>query len=116
MITDKALEWRDKVAQELPHNIVAVAPTRINAQVDYAHLIVNNVNIEIVYHQTIKLPATDSRPNELEWTETGWVVIYSGDDSDTSPRTIYLHPDPEKGWAEVDLLHEIIGAFWFVSE
>ena len=113
-ITAKAMEWRDKIAQELPHNVVGVAPTRINAQLDYAHLIIGNVNVEIVYKQTMKLPATDERPNELEWTESGWLVIYDGDDCDSAKRTVYLHP--QENWTDEILLGEILSAYWFVSE
>ena len=113
-ITEKAIEWRDRIAQELPHQVIGVAPVREKSQLDYAHLIIGAVNVEIIYKQTMKLPATDERPNELEWTEEGWVVIYDGEDSDTATHTVYLHP--KDAWTEMDLLHEIIGAYWYVSE
>jgi hypothetical protein len=113
-ITPKAMEWRERIAEELPHQVVGVAPVRPKSSLDYAHLIIGGINVEIIYNQTIKLPATDDRPNELEWTEAGWVVVYDGEDCDTAKRTVYLHP--QENWNDEFLLGEIIGAYWFVSE
>ena len=114
-ISEKSIYWRNLVAEELPFTTVAVAPVRAQALVDYAHLITpSGVNIEIVFRQTRKLPATDERPNELEWTEEGWVVVYKGDDCDTAQRTVYIHP--EQDWTEKVLLGEIIGAYAYIDE
>lgn len=114
-ISEKSLQWRDMLAEELPFTTVAVAPVREKALVDYAHLITpNGINIEIVFRQTRKLPATDERPNELEWTEEGWVVVYKGDDCDTAERTVYIHPNLT--WTDRVLLGEIVGAYAYIDE
>lgn len=114
-ISEKSLQWRDMLAEELSWTVVGVAPVREGAQLDYAHLITaEGVGVEIIYRQTMKLPATDERPNELEWTEEGWVVVYKGEDCDSSTRTIYIHPKQE--WTDKILLHEIVSAVLFVNE
>lgn len=114
-ISEKSLKWRDMLAKELPFTTVAVAPVREKAQLDYAHLITaEGVSVEIIHRQTMKLSATDERPNELEWTESGWVVIYTGEDCDTAEKTIYIHPREE--WTDEKILENIVQAFFFVNE
>lgn len=119
-ISEKSLKWRDMLAEELSFTTVAVAPVRSGAMLDYAHLMtasgVNSggVNIEIIHRQTMKLPATDDRPNELEWTESGWVVVYTGDDCDTAEKTVYIHP--QEDWTDEKILENIVQAFFFVNE
>jgi hypothetical protein len=114
-ISEKSIYWRDLIAKELVFTTVALAPVREKAHVDYAHLFTpSGVNIEIVFTQTMKLPATDKRPNELEWTEEGYVVIYKGEDSDTSERTVYIHLQSD--WSDQVLLGEIIGAYSYIND
>ena len=114
-ISEKSFYWRDLVAEELQFTTVGVAPVREKALIDYAHLITGSgVNIEIVHRQTRKLPPTDNRPNELEWTEEGWVVVYKGEDCDTAERTVYIHQ--KQDWTDEVLLGEIIGAYAYIDE